>query len=104
MTQSIDEIIRNAIERGDFDNLKNQGKKLNLDSYFETPEDMRVGYTLLKDANFIPEEATLLKEIATLEEKLPAASPEEARALRKQIEHTRLKYNLLTERFKNKRG
>jgi hypothetical protein len=48
MSNSIDEIIRQAMQRGDFDNLPQKGKKLSLDEYFELPEEVRVGYTCLK--------------------------------------------------------
>ena len=102
MSKSIDEIIRQAMERGDFDNLKNKGKKLNLDDYFATPEESRVGYSVLKNSGFLPDEVVLLKEIAELEEQILKAGEGEARALRKQIESKRLKYNLMMERFKNR--
>ena len=53
--------IRSAIERGEFDNLKGKGKPLDLNEYFDTPEDIRLGYTLLKNAGYVPEEVQLLK-------------------------------------------
>ncbi|RPH57254.1 MAG: DUF1992 domain-containing protein, partial [Chloroflexi bacterium] len=64
MSKSIDEIIREAMQRGEFDHLPKTGQPLNLDDYFNTPEDLRLAYSLLKNANFLPEEAALLKEIA----------------------------------------
>jgi hypothetical protein len=104
MADSIDEIIRQAMQRGDFDNLKNSGKKLNLDDYFEMPEDIRVGYTMLKEANFIPAEVELLQEIARLEETLKTAEPGQQEQLRKQIQEKRLKYNILLDSIKKRRG
>ncbi len=104
MSKSIDEIIREAMQRGEFDNLPKTGQPLNLDDYFNTPEDLRLAYSLLKNANFLPEEAALLKEIAELEEQIPQASdPEKRKALQKEIETRRLKYNLLVERFRGRR-
>jgi len=38
--------IRSAIERGEFDNLKGKGKPLDLNESFDTPEDIRLSYTL----------------------------------------------------------
>jgi len=57
----LDEQNKNAIAEGKFDNLKGAGKPLNLDDYFATPEDIRVGYTLLKNNDFVPPEIFLLK-------------------------------------------
>jgi len=103
MSDPIDEIIRRAMANGEFDNLPNQGKKLNLDEYFEMPEDVRAGYTILKNANFIPTEVELLKEIATLEENLLTAQAGQQEKIRKEIQEKRLKYNLLLESGKKRR-
>jgi hypothetical protein len=101
MTKSIDETIREAIEQGKFKNLANQGKKLDLSDYFDTPEDLRVGYSVLKGAEYIPEEVQLLKEIGELKTKLGANSDEiQRKELLKQIRQKQLKYDLLVERFK----
>jgi hypothetical protein len=104
MSKSVDEIIREAMARGEFDNLSGKGKPLNLDEYFNTPEEVRLAYSVLKNANYLPEEAVLLKEINTLQEELRGAPDE---TIRKQylqeIETRRLKYNLLVERFKHHR-
>lgn len=104
MADPIDEIIRQAMQRGDFDNLPNKGKKLNLDEYFEMPEDVRVGYTMLKGADFVPVEVELLKEIAVLEESLKNAQTDQQEKIRKEIREKRLKYNLLLESGKKSRG
>jgi hypothetical protein len=99
MPTSSDEAIRAAMERGDFDNLPNKGKKLDLDDYFNTPEDLRLGFSVLKNADYIPEEVQLLKEIGELQEKLANKSGEDERkSLQKEIESRRLKYNLLMDK------
>jgi hypothetical protein len=104
MTRSIDEILREAIERGEFQNLPGQGKKLDLDDYFNTPEDLRLGYGLLKSNDFVPEEVQMLKEIEELQEKLKHTdSGAERDLLKKEIESRRLKYNLLLDRFHRRR-
>lgn len=61
---SIEQQIRAAIERGDFDNLAGKGRPLDLDAYFNTPEDMRMAFAMLKSNDFVPEEVEILKEIA----------------------------------------
>ncbi len=92
------------MQRGDFDNLPSKGKPLRLDAYFETPEDVRVAYSVLKNAGFMPEEAELLKEINALKEKLAVAPDEMARKrLQREINDRQLKYNLLIERLRKAR-
>lgn len=99
MTKPTDEAIRAAMERGDFDNLPNKGKKLNLDDYFNTPEDLRVGFSVLKNADYVPEEVQLLKEIGELQEKMAATKgDDERKSLLREIENRRLKYNLLMDK------
>ncbi len=105
MSKSIDEILREAMQRGEFDNLTNKGKKLDLDNYFDTPEEIRIVYSLLKENGFVPEEVQMLKDIEILKEKLEKAKTEEERkSIRIQIEDRRLKYNLLMDRFRTHRG
>lgn len=104
MTKSIDETLRQAIERGAFQNLPGQGRKLDLDDYFNAPEDVRLGYGLLRSNNFVPEEVQMLKDIESLQEKLKQATVEEERkTLQREIETRRLKYNLLMDRFHRRR-
>ena len=45
---AIEQIIKEGMARGEFDNLKGKGKPLNLDDYFNTPEDVRMGFSILK--------------------------------------------------------
>ena len=96
-------MIREAIARGDFDNLEGAGKPLDLSAYFNTPEDVRMGYTVLKANNFVPEEIELLKEIADLKENI-AATPagEERNTLNKSLNEKMLKLTLIFEKNKRK--
>ncbi len=48
----IDKIIREARERGDFDNLPGKGKPLHWDDEAHVPEDKRMANHLLKSNNF----------------------------------------------------
>jgi hypothetical protein len=100
----IEEKIKQAIEEGEFDNLKGKGKPLNLDAYFNTPEDIRMGYTLLKNNEFVPEEIELLKEIGALREKIKACANEaEKQSLTKKLNEKNLALALILERNKRKR-
>ena len=68
----VEEIIKKAQERGEFDNLPGKGKPIDLSSYFETPEEVRVAYSMLKNAGMTSREVDLLKEIAELKQVLAA--------------------------------
>lgn len=49
------------------------GKPLNYgDGYFETPEELRMGFKILKDGGYVPPEVELMQEIETLRRKLEA--------------------------------
>jgi hypothetical protein len=67
---AIEQKIKEAMARGEFDNLAGKGKPIDLDAYFNTPEDLRMAYSILKSNSFVPEEVELMKEIASLKEKL----------------------------------
>jgi hypothetical protein len=102
--RAVEAIIQDAMRRGEFDNLPNKGKPLDLDAYFDTPEDMRLAYSVLKNAGFLPAEAELLREIAALQELLDASREEELRKrYRKQIEEKRMAFALMVERQKKSR-
>ncbi len=100
----IDEQIRNSIEAGDFDNLEGAGRPIDLDSYFATPEDLRMGYSVLKSSKFVPEEVERLKEIGELKEKVKnCTSDEEKKKLNKILQERQLAFSLLMERNKRLR-
>ncbi len=99
----IDEQIRNAIEAGDFENLEGAGRPLDLDAYFKTPEDLRVGYSVLKSSRFVPEEVDRLKEIGELKEKIKNCADEiQKKNLTKFLNEKTLAFNLIMER--NRKG
>jgi hypothetical protein len=62
-----DQRIREAIERGELDNLEGKGQPLNLEDDRHIPEDLRLAYKILKNANCLPQEIELRKEIRTTE-------------------------------------
>ena len=99
----VENLIQEAIARGEFDNLEGAGKPLNLDEYFSLPEDVRAGFTLLKNSGVIPQEVSLLKEIAVLKEKLSKQTDETKRKnLIKEIADKQLAFDLLMERNRRK--
>ena len=98
---AIEQIIRAAMERGEFDNLRGEGKPLDLSAYFNTPEELRLAYSVLKSADILPQEAELLKEIAELKEQAQETkNSAKRRRLLKAVEEKRLQFSLLIERQK----
>ena len=77
--------IREAIEQGVFENLPGAGKPLDLDEYFNTPEDLRMAFSILKNANCAPPEVEMLKEVSRLQHAIAEASDA---ATRKQLQRT----------------
>jgi hypothetical protein len=63
---SVEAQIREAMERGDFDNLANKGKLLDLSEWRKTPEHLRMSYSILKNAGYSPQEVHTKKELAEL--------------------------------------
>lgn len=68
--------IREAIQRGEFDNLPGSGKPLKLEDDRHIPEDLRLAYKILKNADCLPPELELKKEIRTAEELLGSLKDE----------------------------
>lgn len=100
----VEKMIKEAMERGEFDNLAGRGQPVDLTDYFSTPEDMRIGHKILKDANIVPEELELLREAESLKAELARCSTEEEkRKVRRAIDDKLLKYNLLRERHRRSR-
>ena len=96
---AIEKQIKEAMARGEFDNLAGKGKPLDLEAYFNTPEDLRMAYSILKSNDFVPEEVEIMKEISSLKEKLgTTAEVSEAGALREKINQRSLALSLLLDR------
>ncbi|HEX8090304.1 MAG TPA: DUF1992 domain-containing protein [Blastocatellia bacterium] len=100
----VEEKIKAAMAEGEFDNLPGKGKPLNLDDYFAAPEDMRVAFSILKSAGFVPEQMELLKEVDSLKAALTKSPDEDERNLiKKKIDERMLRINLLAERRRGRR-
>jgi hypothetical protein len=97
----VEELIKKAQERGEFDNLPGKGKPIDLTEYFEMPEDVRVAQSLLKDSGFKSREVELLNEIAQLGQILLAITDEKKKdEIQKQIQEKRVEFSLRMERQK----
>jgi DnaJ-like protein len=97
----VETLIKEAQERGEFDNLPGKGKPIDLTAYFETPEELRLVQSVLKNAGMTSPEVLLLKEIAELRQVQEVLTDEvKKREIRKQIQEKQIEFNLLMERQK----
>ncbi len=100
----VEEMIKKAQERGEFDDLPGKGKPIDLTEYFEMPEEVRVAQAMLKNAGMAPREVDLLKEIAGLRQILTKVVDEKKKAeVQKQIQEKQIEFNLMLERQKKQR-
>jgi len=100
----VEEMIKNAQERGEFDNLPGKGKPIDLTEYFEMPEEVRVARTMLKNAGMTSREVDLLKEIAELRQILASVANEEKKqGIQKKIQEKQIEFSLMLERQKKQR-
>ena len=103
--RNVDGKIKEAMAKGEFDNLPGKGKPLDLDAYFATPEHLRMGYSILKSANIVPEEMDLLKQIEGLKKSLGSCTSQiEKRAIQKQLSEKITNFNLRMERYRKERS
>src|SRR5512145_29538 len=92
--------IREAMARGELDNLPGAGQPLAMDEDLSgVPAELRMAYKILKNAGFVPPEVELRKEIVSLREMLGRLEgDEQRRSLRRQLDFKLLKLNMLRKR------
>ncbi len=93
-----EEKIREAIKKGEFEHLEGKGKPLDLRDYFRLPPHLRVGFSLLRNANILPREVELLREIAELKS-LMANAPDHTQKtqLARRVNEKQVQLRLLLE-------
>jgi hypothetical protein len=93
--------LQAAIDAGEFDNLPNAGQRLDLDSYFALPPHLRMAYTVLKNADCVPQEIELLNDVARAGAALASSETGESRErLSRELEAARLRLNVALERLR----
>jgi hypothetical protein len=75
----IERKIKEAQEKGEFDNLPGKGEPLKLEDDSGVPEDLRLAYKILKNADCLPPEVELKKEIRQMEDLLADIPDEKER-------------------------
>lgn len=69
-TRMVEERILAAQQAGVFDSLPGKGKPLDLQDFSAVPQELRVSYHILKNANMLPPELELKKQILSLQDLL----------------------------------
>ena len=91
--------IQEAQRNGEFDDLAGKGKPLPLEDLSTVPEDLRMAYHVLKNANVLPPEAELLKDIHILEDLLKHVEDEgERKSLAKSLQWKLIRLDMLKRR------
>ena len=95
-----EERISGAVETGELEFPEElRGKPLDLSDYFSTPEDLRMGYSVLKSNGFVPLQVDLLREINALEKASETEADPERRGLtQEKITGLRLKLEYQAKR------
>ena len=91
--------IREAIERGEFDDPAYHGKPLKLDDLSGLPAPLRMGYKILQNAGVLPPEMQLKRDIVALQDLINACLDEAERQTIQRARHEKmLRYDLMIER------
>lgn len=81
----VEQRIKVAQKNGEFDNLKGAGKPIEYEDDSGVPEDLRMAYKMLKNADFAPPEIELKNQILKTEDLLGGMrdSKEKYKAIKK---------------------
>jgi hypothetical protein len=63
----VEERIQQSMKKGEFDGLPGAGKPLELEDFSNVSEDLRLAYKILKNADCVPPEIEIKKEILQTE-------------------------------------
>ena len=94
----VEERIRHAQRNGEFDNLEGSGKPLVHEDYSRIPQELRLAYKILKNADCLPPEVELKNEIIRTETLLSELEDESLRY------RTMKKLNYLIMKLNTMRG
>lgn len=94
-----EEKIQAGLRDGAFDHLPGKGRPQQFEDLSGVPKDLRAGYTVLKNAGYLPEEIQVRKDLLTLNDLIRCCTDEEElRQLNGQLRAKRLRFNQLTEK------
>jgi hypothetical protein len=91
--------IQEAIDRGELEDLPGRGAPLHLEDDSLVPEDLRLAYKILKNADCLPPELEARKEIRQMEDLLDQVPDEKERyRMIKKINFIIMKLNMMGKR------
>ena len=95
----VEERIKQAQAKGAFDELPGRGAPIVFEDDSHVPEDLRLAYKILKNANCLPPELELKREIRQMEDMLDAI-PDEKEKYRqiKKINYKIMQLNIMGNR------
>ncbi|MYL50923.1 DUF1992 domain-containing protein [Halobacillus litoralis] len=97
----IEEKIKQSMKNGDFDNLPGKGKPLPKDEFAHLPPELRNSYRILKNANMLPEEMILKKEMVEIEDLLAGITdPQLSAHYKKEWKEKKLRFDMMMEKRK----
>lgn len=91
--------IEEAQARGEFENLAGQGRPLQLEDMSHVPEELRMAYTILRNAGCLPPELAERKELNRLADLLEACENEQERVRQMQ----KLRYMIMQAQMRYQR-
>jgi|SRR6478672_1341518 hypothetical protein len=104
MSYPVEKLIEEWLAENECEDLPGKGKPLNLDEYFSWPEDLRLGFSLLKNSGYLPEEVEQLRAIKRLEEELQTCSEVNLRiGLERRLREEQVKLSLRLEQSRRQR-
>jgi hypothetical protein len=91
----VEKRIQEARRKGEFDNLPGRGKPIEFEEDRHIPEDLRLAYKILKNADCLPPEIEEKKEIRQMEDMLANIPDEKEKyKLIKKINYKIMKLNM----------
>lgn len=91
--------IREAMARGEFDNLPFHGQPIIPEDLSGVPEHLRMTYKIMKNAGILPQEMQLKQDIVTLHQLIAACEDdEEKRRMHKKMNEKILRFNIMMEK------
>ena len=95
----VEERILAAQRNGEFEGLEGAGKPLEPEDMSRVPQELRIAYKILKNADCLPPEIELQKEIITTEKMLAGVEDEQERyKVMKKLNYLIMKFNTMTNR------
>lgn len=91
--------IQEAIKDGLLDDLAMKGQPIPHEDLSGVPEELRMGYKILKNAGYLPEELQLQQEILSIKDMLQVCTDPEGRSeARQKLTLRQLQFDMLMEK------